>query len=159
MSPAGWIVRFDGTPTTGARIAAAVLLLCGFLGGFAARSRGEDARPRPAAAGLSSQLAGDTPAAVPGAAAPRLAPVALLPGLRAAPVRRRSRPVAKAVPVATPQPAAAPVAEPTPAPQAVPLPVAAPPAPALAPPPAPAPAPAPKPRRPPAPDLRFDSSG
>ena len=157
MKAARWIVRFDGTPTTGARIAAAVLLLCGFLGGFAARSRGEEGTPRPAAAAdVQRSIAGDAPATTAAAPRLRLAPVAALPGPLARPERSRARrPAVETtavveVPTPTPTPTPAPTAEPSPEPVTVapaPVPVSAP--------PAPAPTPAPEP----APDLDFDSSG
>ena len=153
MKPASWIVRFDGTPTTGARIAAAVLLLCGFLGGFAARSRGEGAKPRPvASADVQYRIAGDAPATAAAAPRLRLSRAAALPGLVTAPQRRTRRPAVTATPVAEPEPTPTPSPEPTPEPDsAAPVPVAAPPA-------AP-PAPAPAPSRTATPDLSFDSSG
>lgn len=161
MKAASWIVRFDGTPTTGARIAAAVLLLCGFLGGFAARSRGEDAAPRTAAsAEVQYRIAGDASATSAAAPRPRLSTAVALPDLLAEPRRRVRRPAVTATPVVDAAPTATPAPETTPEPEPEPEPVSAAPVPVVAPPaPPPAPAPTPAPRPPAPPDVSFDSSG
>jgi hypothetical protein len=144
-----WLLRFDGTFSTGSRFAVAALVIAGFGFGFVARSvaGGTSGAAGPVAQG---RIEADLPARA-AERRPALRAAAALPGLAPRPrraARHRPRPQAKPEPAVTAEPVSTPLATPTPS--ATPAATVVPPPPARPTPPAPRPTPA---------GTTFDSSG